>query len=71
AATTVQGIGAAFSTTLAGFIIVSGGYSMAFLALAGIALLGLVVFLVFMPETLAERSSQQLTSPTRSGRGEV
>ncbi|MGH7189455.1 MAG: MFS transporter, partial [Acetobacteraceae bacterium] len=32
AATTVQGIGAASSTTLAGFIIVSGGYSMAFLA---------------------------------------
>jgi len=52
AATTVQGIGAAFSTTLAGFIIVSGGYTMAFLALAGIALAALLVFLVFMPETL-------------------
>ncbi|MGA9868844.1 MAG: MFS transporter [Acetobacteraceae bacterium] len=52
AATTVQGIGAAFSTTLAGFIIVSGGYTMAFLALAGIALAALLVFLVLMPETL-------------------
>ncbi len=52
AATTVQGIGAAFSTTLAGFIIVSGGYAMAFLALAGIALLALLIFLFLMPETL-------------------
>lgn len=52
AATTVQGVGAAFSTTLAGFIIVSGGYDMAFLALAGIALLALLIFLLLMPETL-------------------
>ncbi len=51
AATMVQGIGAAFSTTLAGFIIVSAGYSSAFLALAGIALLALLIFLFFMPET--------------------
>jgi len=51
AATTVQGIGAAFSTTLAGFIIVSGGYGMAFLALAAIALAALLVFLALMPET--------------------
>lgn len=53
AASTVQGIGAAFSTTLAGFIIVSGGYTMAFLALAAIALAALLMFLVRMPETLA------------------
>lgn len=52
AATTVQGIGAAFSTTLAGFIIVSVGYGMAFLSLAAIALLALLIFLVLMPETL-------------------
>ncbi|MGA9868846.1 MAG: MFS transporter [Acetobacteraceae bacterium] len=52
AATTVQGVGAAFSTTLAGFIIVSGGYTMAFLALAAIALVALLMFLVLMPETL-------------------
>ncbi len=51
AATTVQGIGAAFSTTLAGFIIVSGGYAMAFLSLAAIALAALLIFLLLMPET--------------------
>ncbi|MGH7031597.1 MAG: MFS transporter [Stellaceae bacterium] len=51
AATTVQGIGAAFSTTLAGFIIVSGGYDMAFLALAGIAAAGFLLFFFAMPET--------------------
>ncbi len=51
AATTVQGIGAALSTTLAGFIIVAGGYAMAFLALAAIALLALLIFLALMPET--------------------
>ena len=52
AATTVQGIGAAFSTTLAGFIITSGGYGLAFLTLAGIALAALLAFLFLMPETL-------------------
>lgn len=52
AATMVQGIGAAFSTTLAGFIITGGGYALAFLTLAGIAALALLVFLFVMPETL-------------------
>ncbi len=56
AATMVQGIGAAFSTTLAGFIIMSGGYATAFLALAGIALAALQVFLVFMPETREDQA---------------
>ena len=48
AATTLQGIGAALSTTLAGAIIVLGGYELAFLTLAGIAALLLVVA---VPET--------------------
>jgi uncharacterized membrane protein len=48
----VQGIGAAFSTTLAGFIITGGGYGLAFLTLAGIAVAALLVFLFLMPETL-------------------
>ncbi|HEX5326756.1 MAG TPA: MFS transporter, partial [Acetobacteraceae bacterium] len=61
AATTVQGIGAAFSTTLAGFIIVSGGYAMAFLALAAIALLALLIFLLFMPETRPEKQAEPTT----------
>ena len=56
AATTVQGVGAAFSTTLAGFVIASFGYSAAFLTLATIALAALLIFLLFMPET---RSAQQ------------
>ena len=56
AATTVQGVGAALSTTLAGFVIASFGYSAAFLTLAAIALAALLIFLLFMPET---RSAQQ------------
>jgi MFS family permease len=48
---TAQGIGAALSTTLAGVIVVSAGYSAAFLALAAIAASGLLLFLFAMPET--------------------
>ncbi|MEO7193534.1 MAG: MFS transporter [Pseudonocardiaceae bacterium] len=51
AATTMQGIGAAISTTLAGTIIVIGGYDLAFLTLAGIATLALFLFLFGVPET--------------------
>lgn len=51
AATTMQGIGAALSTTLAGAIIVLGGYDLAFLALAAIAVLALILFFVAVPET--------------------
>jgi MFS family permease len=54
AATTVQGVGAAFSTTLAGFIIADSGYSIAFISLAGIALVALLIFFLFMPETRAD-----------------
>lgn len=48
---TAQGIGAALSTGFAGFIIVSFGYSAAFLALGAVALLALALFLIAMPET--------------------
>ena len=48
---TAQGIGAALSTTVAGFVIVSLGYSAAFLTLAGIAGAGLLLFWLAMPET--------------------
>jgi MFS family permease len=51
AATTMQGIGAALSTTLAGAIIVIGGYNLAFLTLAGIAILALLLFFFAVPET--------------------
>jgi MFS family permease len=49
---TAQGIGAALSTTLAGIVVVRAGYSAAFLTLAGVALVGGLVFFFGMPETL-------------------
>ena len=51
AVATAQGIGASLSATLAGVIIVSAGYSTAFLALAAIAALGFVLYFALMPET--------------------
>jgi len=48
---TAQGVGAALSTTVAGFVVVSLGYSAAFLTLAGIAGAGLLLFWLAMPET--------------------
>jgi MFS family permease len=50
---TAQGIGAALSTTLAGVVVVRAGYSAAFLTLAGVALVGALVFFLGMPETFA------------------
>ncbi|KQT99180.1 MFS transporter [Methylobacterium sp. Leaf469] len=51
AVATAQGLGAALSATLAGVIIVSAGYSTAFLALAAIAAAGFALYLFAMPET--------------------
>ncbi|MGV7031914.1 MFS transporter [Methylobacterium symbioticum] len=51
AVATAQGLGASFSATLAGVLIVSAGYSTAFLVLAAVAAAGFVVYLLFMPET--------------------
>ncbi|WP_420847278.1 MFS transporter [Methylobacterium organophilum] len=48
---TAQGVGASFSATLAGVIIVGAGFSAAFLALAAIAAAGFLVYLTLMPET--------------------
>lgn len=50
---TAAGLGGALSTAAAGLIVVYAGYSAAFLVLAGIAGLGLVIFLTMMPETRA------------------
>ncbi len=47
AVATAQGLGAALSASLAGLIIVSAGYSTAFLVLAGIAALGFLPLLVW------------------------
>ena len=51
AVATAQGIGASFSATFAGVIIVFGGYSAAFLALAAVAGAGFALYLTAMPET--------------------
>ena len=48
---TAQGVGAALSTAVAGFIVVGAGYSAAFLTLAGIAGAGFLLYLLAMPET--------------------
>jgi MFS family permease len=47
----VFGLGAALSATLAGSIIVWAGYSASFLTLAAIAVAGFVLYLVAMPQT--------------------
>jgi predicted MFS family arabinose efflux permease len=54
---TAQGIGAALSTTLAGIVVVHAGYSAAFLTLAGVVILGALVFFFGMPETNPRSSS--------------
>ena len=54
---TAQGIGAALSTTLAGFVVVRAGYSAGFLVLAAVAAVGLLVFWLAMPESKPPESS--------------
>lgn len=51
AVATAQGLGAALSATLAGLIIVSASYDVAFLTLAAIAGSGLALYFFLMPET--------------------
>ncbi|WP_336486682.1 MFS transporter [Methylobacterium nigriterrae] len=51
AVATAQGIGASFSASLAGLIIVAAGFSVAFLSLAGIAAVAFAGYLLLMPET--------------------
>ena len=48
---TAQGIGAALSTSIAGFVVVHAGYSAAFLTLAAVAATGVLLFGFAMPET--------------------
>lgn len=48
---TTQGIGASLSNMVAGLIVVSAGYSAAFLTLAGVALVAFLILLLAMPET--------------------
>lgn len=51
AVATVQGLGAALSATVAGVIIVTEGYTIAFWTLAAIAGVGFTLYARFMPET--------------------
>lgn len=48
---TAAGLGGALSTFVAGVIIVTAGYSVAFLTLSGVAAFGLILFIMLMPET--------------------
>ncbi|GJE61370.1 MFS transporter [Methylobacterium trifolii] len=61
AVATAQGLGASLSATLAGLIIVSAGYSTAFLVLAAIAAVGFLIYLVAMPETRGFEPERQGT----------
>ncbi len=48
---TAAGLGGALSTVVAGLTVVAAGYRAAFLVLAGVAGIGLLLFLILMPET--------------------
>lgn len=54
---TAAGVGAAISTSFAGLIVITAGYSTAFLALAAVAATGLVIYYFLMPETLPDRDA--------------
>lgn len=60
ALTTVFGLGAALSNGLAGFVVQEAGYSAAFLTLAGIAAVAVVLLGIGVPET--QRSGRQAES---------
>ena len=51
AVVTAQSIGAALSTTLAGFVVVGAGYSAAFITLGIVAAIGAVICFLALPET--------------------
>jgi len=61
---TAQSIGAALSTTLAGFVVVKAGYGAAFLTLGGIAALGFAVCWLVLPETGARSDAATQSGQT-------
>jgi MFS family permease len=65
ALTTVFGLGAAFSNGLAGIVVQEAGYSAAFLTLAGVATVALVLLVVGMPETLPTAGEEAVLAPNR------
>lgn len=56
ALSTVFGLGAALSNSLAGFVVQQAGYNAAFLTLAGVAAVALALLWLAMPETLEKPS---------------
>jgi MFS family permease len=56
---TAQGLGAFLSNSVAGYLAKNQGNDFAFLTLASIAAVGLVVFWAFMPETLAKAEQEK------------
>jgi MFS family permease len=60
---TAQGVGAALSTTLAGFVVARSGYDAGFLALAAVAAVGFLVFLLAMPESKVQQARPESEPP--------
>jgi MFS family permease len=60
---TAAGLGGALSTAIAGVIVVKAGYSAAFLVLAALAGIGLILFIVAMPETRPSDARHQPLVP--------
>lgn len=62
ALSTVFGLGAALSNSLAGFVVQQAGYNAAFLTLAGVAAVALTLLWLAMPETLEKPSFERHTT---------
>ncbi|WP_040268164.1 MFS transporter [Pseudomonas rhodesiae] len=62
ALSTVFGLGAALSNSLAGFVVQQAGYTAAFLTLAGVAAVALALLWLAMPETLEKPSFERHTT---------
>lgn len=62
ALSTVFGLGAALSNSLAGFVVQLAGYNAAFLTLAGVAAVALALLWLAMPETLENPSFERHTT---------
>ncbi|MBC3258629.1 MFS transporter [Pseudomonas paralactis] len=62
ALSTVFGLGAALSNSLAGFVVQQAGYNAAFLTLAAVAAVALMLLWLAMPETLAKPSLARHTT---------